>query len=574
MALSALCSLLIAATSVQTFPKIESFRIIQDRSGHWLQGPDGKRLWSLGVDCVGFGEKGKPDNPSYDGASLFASPKAWAQDTLQKFHSWGINTLGGWSESERFDSSIPYVEVLHLGSYDKAPWHDLFSPECQTVISNAAKDLIPKHSTHTNLIGFFTDNELGWWDDTLFVTYFGLTKEAPGKLALVESLKKTYKSQFKLFQADWKSTARSFDQLLSEKRICLRPGTMGVRAVHDFNGLLASKYYQLVHDLVRKYDPYHLILGDRYCQYYNLETVKASVPWIDVVSTNSGSDWTDGTYSPFFFETLHRITQKPVMITEFYFSAMENRTGNRNSGDAFPKVKSQAQRAIGFKNCLKQLASMPFIIGAHWFQFNDEPPKGRGDGEDWNFGLVDIHGVPYTEMIQVLKGFDPFRERAHTKVTTSSRIPKAPPGPMDSHMLNWQRNQGRILSKSADQFGDLYLCHDRNNLYLGVAAMDYADASLYENYKMPEIDRPRLQISIGKFMGELRYGFSKPIVKSAGIGAVAERSGLKEMLTICIPASSLGKHSILKGEKIQVKAILTSHGRGYQMSWEDTRTCD
>jgi hypothetical protein len=469
---------------------------------------------------------------------------------------------------------MPYVEVLHLGSYDKAPWHDLFSTECQTIISNAAKELIPKHSTNPNLIGYFSDNELGWWDDTLFITYFGLGKDAPGKKALVESLKKTYKNQFNLFTADWKSTSKSFDDLLSEKRICLRPGTSGIRAVHDFNGLLASKYYQLVHDLVRKYDPHHLILGDRYCQYYNLETVKASVPWIDVISTNAGSDWTDGTYSPFFFETLHRLTQKPVIITEFYFSAMENRTGNRNSGDAFPKVKTQAERAIGFKNCLSQLASTPFIIGAHWFQFNDEPPKGRGDGEDWNFGLVDIHGVPYDGMIQALKGFNPVQERAQLRPLVSHQIPKAPPTPMANSLLAWPRQKGRIMSQSTEQFGDLYLCHDRKNLYVGLTAMDYGDPSLYENCKMPESDRPSLQVRIGKFVGDIHYGFSKPITKSKGIEKVSERPGLKEMLTICIPARSLGKKAFRKGEKLKIKAVLTSHARGYQMNWEDTRICD
>ena len=37
------------------------------------------------------------------------------------------------------------------------------------------------------------------------------------------------------------------------------------------------------------------------------------------------------------------------------------------------------------------LARVPWIVGADWFQWSDEPPSGRSaDGEDVNFGVVDV----------------------------------------------------------------------------------------------------------------------------------------------------------------------------------------
>ena len=41
---------------------------------------------------------------------------------------------------------------------------------------------------------------------------------------------------------------------------------------------------------------------------------------------------------------------------------------------------------------------MPEIIGAHYFQWNDQHVAGRFDGENWQIGLVDICQRPYEEV--------------------------------------------------------------------------------------------------------------------------------------------------------------------------------
>ena len=524
------------------------------------------------MDCVGTGDAGKPDNPNYDGIKLLGSASAWAADTKRKFSAWGINTLGGWSEVEKFGGAIPYVEVLHLGSYDKAPWHDLFSPETQAVIAKAAAELVPKHRDDPNLIGYFTDNELGWWDDTLFLSYFAFAKNAPGKIACIQALRSFYHNDFTRFLQDWKSSARSFDDLPRETKLWLKPGSTGIQAVHAFNYALAKQYYQLVYRLIRRYDRHHLILGDRYCQYYNIATARASADYIDVASTNAGADWTDGSYCQTYFEALHNLTGKPVIITEFYFSAKENQTGNRNSGSAFPLVETQSERAKGFLGSLTNLARFPFVIGAHWFQFTDEPPKGRGDGEDWNFGLEDIHGKPYPLMVDVLKKFQPDIVHSQPKGMPHPLIPLAPARPMQNHLLNWDRDQGQVKSNSKDRWADLYLSHDHENLFVGLVPMEYGDPSLYENGKMPEQDRPLLELKIGAWSGSVRYGFSSRAKATTGIAEVDERPGLKHMLTIRIPAAVIGDPNFKSGQRIHLRAVLTSHGRGYTMSWDQNFT--
>ena len=43
------------------------------------------------------------------------------------------------------------------------------------------------------------------------------------------------------------------------------------------------------------------------------------------------------------------------------------------------------------------------MIGVHWFQYADEPTGGRADGEDYDFGLVDIDDRPYGKLIRALR---------------------------------------------------------------------------------------------------------------------------------------------------------------------------
>ena len=47
---------------------------------------------------------------------------------------------------------------------------------------------------------------------------------------------------------------------------------------------LATRYYRITHDPIRRYDKHHLILGDRYAAKAALpeEVVQAALPYMDV----------------------------------------------------------------------------------------------------------------------------------------------------------------------------------------------------------------------------------------------------------------------------------------------------
>src|SRR5207249_3645910 len=102
-----------------------------------------------------------------------------------------------------------------------------------------------------------------------------------------------------------------------------------------------------------------------------------------------------------YLETLHALTGKPLLVSEFYMAARENRSGNKNDSTIFPTVRTQKQRVAGFRATTEALAKIPYVVGADWFQYFDEPTHGRGDGEDFNFGLVDIHDRAYEAFMDV-----------------------------------------------------------------------------------------------------------------------------------------------------------------------------
>ena len=212
----------------------------------------------------------------------------------------------------------------------------------------------------------------------------------------------------------------------------VKPGGLGLKVMRRFLTLVAERYYQLVHDIIRKYDQRALILGERYQSFYFPEVARASGKWVDAASSNLNASWDDGSYLRFYLDTLHQLSGKPVFVSEVYSAAAENRLGNRNRSGGFPLLRTQSERAATIRNTLVRLTGTPYVLGADWFQYFDEPPLGRFDGEDFNFGLVDVYDRPYDEVTGFFAAFDPTSRKAQPAIPApdaSQGVPPAPPDP-------------------------------------------------------------------------------------------------------------------------------------------------
>src|SRR4029078_4820811 len=95
---------------------------------------------------------------------------------------------------------------------------------------------------------------------------------------------------------------------------------------------------------------------------------------------------------------------------------------------------TQRDRAEAARRSLELLARDRTVVGVEWFQYTDEPPGGRYDGEDHNFGLVDIEDRPYEEVTQVCATFNldqAWNSRRAARVDAGAGVPPAPADPFE-----------------------------------------------------------------------------------------------------------------------------------------------
>jgi hypothetical protein len=89
----------------------------------------------------------------------------------------------------------------------------------------------------------------------------------------------------------------------------------------------------------------------------------------------------------------------PAIIGEFHFGALDR--GMFHTG--LRPTSSQQARADAYRNYVTGALKNPCLVGTHWFQYSDQATTGRGDGENYQIGLVDICDTPYAETIQAVR---------------------------------------------------------------------------------------------------------------------------------------------------------------------------
>ncbi len=567
---------------------------LQQRDGRWwLVSPGGTRFFSLGVNVVTRGlSKGDfdPENPGYAAWQQYAADPAWADAAQSRLREWGFTTIGGWSDLDVLRGSRQRAQaetaVLHIGSTAGAPWLDMWDPKTIDRMDEVARSRIVALRDDPRLIGYFSDNELGWWNATLFDMTLKHPATSGQRQRLVRLLRDHYEGDWAGLLADFEpESVDGWEDLERQGTLRMRPGGQGVRVMRRFLSLVADRYYQLVHDLIRRYDTRALILGDRYQSFFYPEVVRAAVPYVDAISTNLNAHWSDGSFARFYLDTLHALTAKPVYVGEFYVAAAENRSGNRNTSGVFPVVPTQAARAAALRTTLGGLACLPYVVGADWFQYFDEPRHGRDDGENFNFGLVDIQDRPYEEVLAVFARTDMTRLRAGVlaaRVDASAGVPRAPRDPFANlvptqALRNWDRDRGFVRPSSEFPVADLYVCWGPKALFLGVYAMDIVEEAYYRSRSVPKADRMLWtveindQAPISARIGSGREGLvSDPAVRLEGLSGLG--LDVRTIAILEIPARLLGRPRLRDGDRIDLHSTLLTHGRAYRVEWKGTFT--
>ena len=576
----------------------------------WLVTPCGERFFSLGVNILdgGYPEREKAGKIYYSWKAFEPTLEDWAAKARRRLASWGFNSSGGWALPPQA-LKLPTVINLELGRLARFHWFDPFAPETETRTNALARELVAPYRDTPYRIGYFSDNEVGWWAGALFVFYSSKPANSATKQRWVELLRRHYVGDWSHFAADFKPPegVGSWNQLLTTTQSThMKPGGTGIRAVREWTGVVAEHYYTLAERAIRAADPEALFFGDRLPIYYDPAAVRAMGPHVDAIATNYNVDSSDGWVADYFFDGLRKLSGgKPELVTEWFFAARENRTGNRNNGHLMT-VTTQEERAAGAAAAIANFAAIPELVGAHWFMYYDHPKGGRPDGEDYDFGLVDINDQPYERLTAALAAANRRALRIHAAaVATPARnkmfvLPHAVISLNDHSLSDWPKPASLlprlIASLGAVEFGEAYLSWSERGLALATIGQDYFDIDLlaYEGtFPLVEAYRVELGVDVGTGPHRFTLFFIPPRTKlrdhppmsaklCAGEAQLAITEGCTEVsgteavyfgadqpritAEMVIPWSALGIAAPMPGTQLRAEVAITSWDRDRWMS--------
>ncbi len=427
-------------------PKLKAtgfFRTEKHDGKWWMVDPEGYLFWSNGVNCVSsravftgtqYREKYYSELPAkddkeygqfydvslhsthgfyhdktpYDSYNFYEANlyKKYGNDWLKKYQdlshkrlrSWGVNTIGFVSDNGALaQRKTPYVGSIWINDTPKikgsvgfwGKFHDVFDPKFkQAVNSSVASQKFGAGDPWC--IGYFIDNELAWGAvGSLAIGALKSPASQPAKIEFIKDLKKKYKNIKKLNE-QWGTTHASW-KALSDSTTAPEMA----KAKEDlvaFYEKIADTYFRIIKEGLNTIAPKQNYLGCRFAWANNDVVLTAASKYMDIMSFNKYEYGVENVGLP-------KGVDKPIMIGEFHFGATDR--GHYHAG--VKAADSQADRGIRYEKYMKGALQNPLIVGAHYFQYLDQPLTGRFDGENYNIGFVDICDRPYEELISKVK---------------------------------------------------------------------------------------------------------------------------------------------------------------------------
>ncbi|GAA3439782.1 agarase [Kutzneria kofuensis] len=151
---------------------------------------------------------------------------------------------------------------------------------------------------------------------------------------------------------------------------------------------VAQAYYRVATEAIRRHDPNHLILGDRYGTKAGAPeaVLDAAAEHVDVLSVQTFP----GRKVEPAMETIgrwHERTGLPVLIADTGNWCPTTMSPHRTGSEP-----DQAARADGYELLATTFAAEDWILGWHWCSYVENPQRG--------FGLKDPWDEPYAELVE------------------------------------------------------------------------------------------------------------------------------------------------------------------------------
>jgi hypothetical protein len=364
------------------------FRVEKIGGVWWFVDPDGHLFLSVGSDSISANvttpvqgrtelfaqlppadaapaRGGRSAGASFYGWNLlrrygpeWAAP--WLDVTLRRMVAWGFNTIGNWSDPRLAAAHrVPYVVTTRGWGIESGPMGiaDVYAPDFASTIDRAAAQQCDSRKDDPYLLGYFVGNEPPWPG-----------RESVAADAILAGSDTPLRRALQAYLADGDTPDR--------RRIFLTR--------------TYEKFVEAVSAAIRKHDPNHLNLGLRFGSTTPPDIVRAS-KLFDVYSLNNYAY----SVNQREIDKVRELIDRPILIGEFHFG-----TPGRGMPPGLKQTSSQEERGVAYRYYVENAFHDPSIVGAHWFEWVDEPSTGRFDGENYNIGFLDVTDRPYQELVE------------------------------------------------------------------------------------------------------------------------------------------------------------------------------
>ena len=346
----------------------------------WLVDPDGYLFFSHGVDCVGFGG-------------------ATGVEFRERYFSWlpaKDDPYFGefWGRIDRPAAHGFYKEKEHL-PFDTFDFN----------LANARRKYgvdwarIGVDRTHArmrawglNTIANWSNPEIYGMRKTPYTVQLGTsgTPRLEGSTGWWGALPDPFNPEF---ERTLRKRAKDMAKTMRDDPWCIGVFVDNELSWNDEPRMkdVAERYFSTVRRVLREELPNHLYLGCRIA--WGREAIyEACARHCDVVSVNIYSRVPSRDLPP-------TAEDKPMIVGEFHFGALDR--GLFHTG--LVATRDQAERAACYRAFVNDCLDHPRFVGAHWFQWRDQPLTGRADGENYQIGFLTVTDTPYPELVDAAR---------------------------------------------------------------------------------------------------------------------------------------------------------------------------
>lgn len=385
--------------------KTGQFHLEKIAGRHWFIDAEGRGFFALGVNHI---SAGMPREKRED--------QAWGKAVARQLRSWNFNCAGYAATPPALMNEMPFfafINLAHCSHFLLAEqfwFDDVFDPSFQDDVRRRIRRVCAPLAKNPNLIGYYWTDTPEWdldlarqhrgtdWVSSIRVR----SSQTPGKQRYIKFLGAAYRDDVMAFNRAYGLAAPSFAWLLTHDFHGLDLKKPEVRRDDEnFLGEIAAELYRVSGEAFRQEGGGHLICGDLYLQYRHTEPVlRAAARHVDLMliqpMDKPGGPAADrGKFDDAFFENLHTLTGKPIMIGDHQFS-FRTREHPVTMWQQFPTAAAAVQAHASY---CQAAAAKPFVIGYMRCQYRSvyDPTQKM-----LKQGLLQTSGEPYPEYPELI----------------------------------------------------------------------------------------------------------------------------------------------------------------------------